>query len=124
MVSVKVLYSICYFFRSTFSHICFLFLDADILTAIIHAEDPYQDEEVQIYTPRRAITGNGQAQQQKKTLAAFFKDHISRVFCLNKDPTRIKGLINDMKDDFAARSGGQMEPNRVIFFQGGSEFYR
>lgn len=99
----------------------------DILTAIIHAWDPAApNNDVQIYNPRgHASQANSSGGGGKKSLNAFFRDHIDRVFCLNKDPVGgIRKLINDMKEDFANRASGTMEPNRVIFFHGGSEFYR
>ena len=93
----------------------------DILTALVHAIDIEQDPDIAIFSPPRAY---GRSDERSPTLASFFKDHLNSVFTLNKDPLKIEQLIRDMKEDFGARSGSQLQPNRLIFFQGGSKFYK
>lgn len=94
----------------------------DILCAVIRAQDPYMDEDVAIWHPRQSHVSAPQG--ANLTLTAFFKDHIDRVFTLNKDPLRIRKLVEDMREDFSNRSGDSKVPNRMILFEGGRQFYR
>ena len=60
-----------------------------------------------------------------KTIATYWKDEIERTFQLNKDPDSIDSLVNTMKTDFSANAGTDtISPNRIIFFNGGKQFYK
>lgn len=61
----------------------------------------------------------------KKTLATYFQDEIDRTFALNKKPSYIETLVDQMKEDFSNNAGGNdITPNRLIMFNGGKKFYR
>lgn len=72
-----------------------------------------------------APSGGRRSGNTLKTVNEYFREIIDNRFMLNKDPNSIERLVLNMKRDFSNNSEGNgLEPNRVIFFSGASEFYR
>lgn len=52
----------------------------------------------------------------------YFKQSLDEFAIVNKDPKRIKEIIERMKNVFEQQSGGIL-PNRAIFWTGGSRYF-
>ena len=76
-------------------------------------------------SPDRSAHVQASYVKRGKNITTYWKSEIDRTFQLNKDKDSIRAIINTMKDDFANNAeSDSVQPDRVVFFGGGKEFFR
>ena len=94
-------------------------IEHDILATLIWAPDAPD----RVSKQRQSAGPADRYSNQFQSINNYFRQDIESRFVLNKKPDNIGVLIRTMKNEWSSGGSTQGDPNRLIMFNGASDYY-